>query len=186
MTKLLLHICCAPCSAYSVPALRDEGFDITGYYYNPNIHPAGEYQRREEALQTWRKSAALDIHVPHYDCGEYLTAIPTAGRDRCTFCYELRLRTTAREAKRRDIGTFSTTLLYSIYQKHDLLRAVGERIAREEHVAFHYRDLRTGWQKGYDAYRPTGLYRQNYCGCIFSEKEKIDRRKKQKKKEKAG
>jgi predicted adenine nucleotide alpha hydrolase (AANH) superfamily ATPase len=178
MTKLLLHICCAPCAAYSVPALREEGMEVTGYYSNPNIHPEGEYRRREEALRAWQPSLDAEIiYDEEYDCGDYFDAVISRGSDRCRQCYELRLRKTAREAKRRSIGIFSSTLLFSIYQKHELLRETGERVGREEGVPFHYRDLRTGWREGQELYRPSGLYRQNYCGCVFSEKERLERKK---------
>jgi predicted adenine nucleotide alpha hydrolase (AANH) superfamily ATPase len=178
MTKLLLHICCAPCSAFSVPALRREGLEVTGYYYNPNIHPEAEYRRREDALRAYLPSLEAEvIYEEKYDCTEYFDVVASAEEDRCRHCYELRLGQTAREAKRRSIGAFSTTLLFSIYQKHDLLREVGEKIAGEESVTFLYRDLRPGWREGLETYRPSGLYRQNYCGCVFSEKERLERKK---------
>ncbi len=177
MNRLLLHICCAPCSAFSVPALREEGLEVTGFFYNPNIHPEIENERREEALREYQPFLDIDIEFPEYNCGEYFSALPSTGQDRCISCYELRLRATAREARRREMEAFSTTLLYSIYQKHHLLRGIAGRIGREEGVAFVYRDLRTGWQEGHDRYRPSGLYRQNYCGCVFSEKERIERKK---------
>lgn len=177
MNRLLLHICCAPCSAYSVPTLREEGLEVTGYFYNPNIHPEVEYERREEALREYRDFLGINVEFPEYHCREYFSAVPSTGRDRCVSCYELRLRATAREARRREMEAFSTTLLHSIYQKHHLLRGIAERVGREEGVDFLYRDLRAGWREGHDRYRPSGLYRQKYCGCVFSEKERLERRR---------
>ncbi len=178
MSDLLLHICCAPCSAWSVPALEEEGFYVRGYFFNPNIHPFSEYLRRREALTIFRPELGIDVDfAPDYTPEEYFRAVAFHEEDRCRHCYEIRLRSTARHARRANIAAFTTTLLYSIYQKHDLLREVGERVAGEEGVAFVYRDLRPGWQEGGRRYGTTGLYRQNYCGCIFSEKEGIERRR---------
>jgi predicted adenine nucleotide alpha hydrolase (AANH) superfamily ATPase len=175
MKNLYLHICCAPCSAWSVPALREEGFQVRGYFYNPNIHPFSEYLRRSEALSSYQSDLGIDIdYARDYRPEEYFIAVIDSLDERCRHCYELRLRSTAREARRRKSDAFSTTLLFSVYQKHDLLREAGERIGKEEGVPFLYRDLRPGWEEGGRSYRETGLYRQNYCGCIFSEKERIE------------
>jgi hypothetical protein len=101
---------------------------------------------------------------------------PAGAEDRCRRCYELRLRATAREARRLGFASFSTTLLYSIHQKHDLVRAVGEEVARAEGMAFLSRDLRGGWREGGRRYRESGLYRQRYCGCLASARERDERR----------
>ena len=178
MTSLYLHICCAPCAAFSVPALQEEGLQVRGYFHNPNIHPFPEYLRRSEALTIYQSDLGIDVdYADDYRPEEYFAAVIDSLDERCRHCYELRLRSTAREARRRKSDAFSTTLLFSIYQKHDLLREVGEKIAGEESVTFLYRDLRPGWREGHDLYRPSGLYRQNYCGCVFSEKERLERKK---------
>jgi len=182
MKNLYLHICCAPCSAYSVPALQKEGFRVRGFFNNPNIHPFSEYLRRSEALSVYQPDLGIDVdYADSYRPEEYFAAVIDSLDERCRHCYELRLRSTAREARRRKSDAFSTTLLFSIYQKHDLLRQVGERIGEEEGVPFLYRDLRPGWEEGGRGYRETGLYRQNYCGCIFSEKERIEHKRMRKK-----
>ncbi len=93
--------------------------------------------------------------------------------ERCRYCYSVRLEATAREAKRSHFDSFSTTLLYSIYQKHDLIKEMGERIAEEVGISFHYEDFRRGWRKGVEVSKAMGLYRQQYCGCIYSEKERF-------------
>jgi predicted adenine nucleotide alpha hydrolase (AANH) superfamily ATPase len=178
MKNLYLHICCAPCSAWSVPALRKEGLQVRGCFFNPNIHPFSEYLRRSEALSIYQSDLGIEVdYAQDYRPEEYFTAVIDSLDERCRHCYELRLRFTARQARRRKCDAFSTTLLFSIYQKHDLLREVGERIGEEEGVAFLYRDLRPGWEEGGRSYRETGLYRQNYCGCIFSEKERIEHKR---------
>lgn len=178
MKSLLLHVCCAPCSAFSVPALREEGFTVSGYFYNPNIHPFPEYLRRSEALSLYQPELGIDIHFDEdYKPEDYFRAALEDFDDRCRGCYTLRLTAAAREAKRQGRDAFTSTLLFSIYQNHDLLQAVGGEVADREGVAFHYRDLREGWQEGGATYRESGLYRQNYCGCIFSEKERIEHKK---------
>jgi len=186
MKSLLLHICCAPCSAYTVPALKEEGVTVHGYYFNPNIHPFSEYLRRSEALSLYQSTLGIDVHFSdEYHPENYFSAVLEDFRDRCRHCYLLRLTATAREAKRQGCDAFTTTLLYSIYQNHDLLLELGDAVAEKEGVPFHYRDLREGWQEGGATYRTSGLYRQNYCGCLFSEKERIEH-KRMRKEQQAG
>jgi hypothetical protein len=95
------------------------------------------------------------------------------GKDRCSHCYEVRLRHTAEQARKGFFDAFTTTLLYSRYQKHDLIRTTGEDIAREFDIPFFYKDFRAGWEEGVRLSKDMGLYRQKYCGCIFSEKERF-------------
>jgi hypothetical protein len=176
---LLLHVCCAPCAAYPVPLLRESASRLAGLFFNPNIAPAAEYELRREALERYAPSLPLDLVL--FGAGEQGDRAPAAcagepGEARCRRCYELRLRTTAREARRLGFGSFSTTLLYSIHQRHDLVRAVGEEVARAEGVPFLYRDFRQGWQEGGRRYRETGLYRQRYCGCLASAREREEQR----------
>lgn len=178
MRSLLLHICCAPCSAYSVPALREEGFTVHGLFYNPNIHPFPEYLRRSEALSLYQPELDIDIHFnEEYHPEDYFRAALEKFEDRCRGCYTLRLTRAAQEAKAQGCDAFTSTLLFSIYQDHELLLEVGEEVAEREEVDFYYRDLRDGWKEGGETYRGSGLYRQNYCGCLFSEKERIERKK---------
>jgi len=176
--SLLLHVCCAPCAAYPVPALRADVPRLAGLFYNPNIAPASEHGLRREALERYAPALGLDLVLVGASHGDALPA--PAGADppreeRCRRCYELRLRVTAREARRLGFAAFSTTLLYSIHQQHDLVRAVGEEVARAEGVAFLYRDLREGWREGGRRYRESGLYRQRYCGCAASARERDER-----------
>jgi predicted adenine nucleotide alpha hydrolase (AANH) superfamily ATPase len=177
-TRLLLHICCAPCAAYPVPALRAGVPQVAGYFFNPNIQPADEHARRLAALASYAPALGLDLVVDaDAQPDSWSAAVAGAGGDRCRRCYELRLRATAREARRCGFDAFSTTLLYSIHQKHELVRAVAAEVARAEGVAFLYRDLREGWEQGGRAYRESGLYRQRYCGCLPSASERDARRR---------
>lgn len=172
----MLHICCAPCSAYSVGAFQGFGLEVRGYFFNPNIHHFSEYRRRLEALEAYRPILGIAVdYAAEYRPEDYFRQVVFREEDRCRYCYGLRLRETARNARQRNYPLFSTTLLFSIYQKHELLREVGDQVAQEEGVKFLYQDLRPGWQEGYRRYRESGLYRQKYCGCLFSEKERLDK-----------
>jgi len=172
--RLLLHVCCAPCAAYPVPALRALVPLLGGFFFNPNIQPDDEHARRLAALERYAPALGLDLVIDP-DPGPGPDAwSAAAGRadDRCRRCYELRLRATAREARRGGFDAFSTTLLYSIHQKHELVRAVATEVALAEGVPFFYRDLREGWVEGGRSYRESGLYRQRYCGCLPSKLER--------------
>jgi epoxyqueuosine reductase len=171
--KLLLHICCGPCTAYPLKALRGEGFSVDGYFYNPNIHPYTEFKKRQEALEAYAKENGLKLASEvGYDMEEFLRYIVGKECDRCSYCYEMRLRKTAQAAKDSGYHAFSTTLLYSIYQKHELIVQVGDVIAEDIGVEFVYRDFREGWKEGREMTFESGMYRQKYCGCIYSEKER--------------
>ena len=182
MPKILLHICCGPCAAFPLKYLRENfsAYDVTGYFYNPNIHPYKEFLRRLEALELFAREADLPLVIDRdYPLEEFLTNVITSGgiENRCQVCYETRLQKTARQAKAEGFDAFSATLLVSPYQKHELIRAAGEKAARENNVEFCYFDFRPGWQEGVNISREMNLYRQPYCGCIFSEKDRYYRKK---------
>ena len=170
--RLLLHVCCAPCAAYPVPAFREQGQQVTGFFFNPNIQPDDEHARRLDALESFSPALGLDLVIAAAPGGDSGSAAAGRADERCRRCYELRLRATAREARRSGFDAFSTTLLYSIHQKHELVRAVATEVARAEGVPFFYRDLREGWVEGGRSYRESGLYRQRYCGCLLSKLER--------------
>jgi len=172
--KLLLHICCAPCTIYPARILREEGVDLLGFFYNPNIHPYQEYQKRLETLQDYKKSQGLEVLISEgYPLEDFLRGLVQREGDRCAFCYSHRLQAAAVIANKEGIRAFSTTLLYSRYQRHDLIREIGEQVARKYDLKFYYRDFREGWAEGQRSAREAGLYRQRYCGCIYSEKERF-------------
>lgn len=177
--RILLHICCGPCAAYPVKALREEGHELTGFFYNPNIHPYKEFSRRLETLKEYAAKVDLAVEIDdRYSLEEFLqTALLDLGK-RCTMCYEVRLREAACYAKAHGFDAFSTTLLVSPYQKHDVIRAVAEKIAKEEGIKFYYSDFRPGFREGVDISKEMVLYRQPYCGCIFSEKDRYLKKKK--------
>ena len=171
--RLLLHTCCGPCSVYSVKQLRETGYDVTGYFFNPNIHPYREFKHRLETLHEYAAQVKLELITDSsYGLEEFLLRALAAEKDRCRPCYEQRLRQTARYARKNAFSCFSTTLLVSPYQKHELIKEVASIIAEEEGIPFEYIDFRVGWQEGVTVSKEMGLYRQPYCGCIFSEKER--------------
>jgi predicted adenine nucleotide alpha hydrolase (AANH) superfamily ATPase len=171
--KILLHICCAPCAIYPIKILRMEDFDIMGFFYKHNIHPYMECIRRLETLQSYAATIDLDvIYQEGYDLEGFLRNAVFRESERCSYCYYERLRSTALMAKRGKFDYYSTTLLYSKFQKHDKLKSIGDEIGKSVGVRFYYQDFRTGWKEGVEASKRLGLYRQQYCGCIYSEKER--------------
>ena len=171
--NILLHTCCGPCALYPLRTLRGHGHNVTGFFYNPNIHPYQEYILRRDALVRMAEKESMPLIMrDDYDLELFLGNVAAAPEQRCTYCYASRLRATARVAFEEGFDAFSATLLYSRYQKHDVIRALGEQIGREYGVAFHYEDFRHGWQEGIRLSKELALYRQQYCGCIYSEKER--------------
>jgi len=172
--KLLLHLCCAPCTIYPLEILRKEAGQVKGVFFNPNIHPYLEYKKRLDTVREYAAREGLEVAVAEgYPIEEFLLKTAALGKDRCSYCYEVRLRHTAEQARKGLFDAFTTTLLYSRYQKHDLIRATAEDAAREFNIPFYYRDFRTGWEEGVRLSKEMGLYRQKYCGCIYSEKERF-------------
>ncbi len=171
--KILLHVCCANCAIHPFEQIREKGHQAVGYFFNPNIHPYQEYQRRLEALRQYSEKAGLDVICrDEYLLEEFLRNVSQKPGERCHYCYSVRLEATAREAMRGRFEQFSTTLLQSTHQNHQLIRETGERIAKEVGIPFYYEDFRQGWRRGVEVSKAMGLYRQQYCGCIYSEKER--------------
>ena len=171
--KVLLHICCANCAIYPLERIYEEGHEAVGFFFNPNIHPYQEYQKRLEALKQYSEKTGLQvIYRDEYLLEEFLRNVAHRAEERCAYCYKVRLEATAREAKKGGFDRFSTTLLQSTHQNHASIRETAEEAAREIEVPFYYEDFRTGWKKGVEVSKAMGLYRQQYCGCIYSEKER--------------
>lgn len=171
--KILLHTCCGPCTTYVHEWLKDQGFGVTGFFYNPNIHPYKEFQRRLEALKSYAEKSKLPmIYDENYDLEEFLRRVMDKGERRCYECYQLRLEKTAQRAKKEGFSLFTTTLLISPYQKHEWAKEIGEKLTEKKRLEFFYHDFREGYQESIKLSRDFELYRQSYCGCIFSEKER--------------
>lgn len=177
-TDLLLHACCGPCSITPVLSLLDQGLTPTLWWYNPNIHPTTEYLRRREGLAN--VAARLSVPVLFADAadpdaahpGPWLALVATLGERmtdmaaRCPLCYTLRLSAAASAAQALGFARFSTTLLYSKYQRHeDIVSAATSAWSS----GFHYADFRPGWHEGIRLSKDWGIYRQQYCGCLLGE-----------------
>lgn len=171
--NILMHICCGNCAIFPLEELRAQNHRVEGYFFNHNIHPYQEYCRRREAVEQFAAAAALPVTWhDDYALEEFLAQVAAAPRERCGYCYRSRLEKSARVAAERGFDAFTTSLLYSRYQQHERIRELGEELAGRYGIAFHYADFRRGWQQGIAASKALGLYRQQYCGCIYSEKER--------------
>ena len=169
--RLLLHTCCAPCSTYVVDKLRKDGYDdITAYWYNINIHPFTEYKMRLDTLKQYAEMINLPL-VIDYDYGirEFTRNVANNIDARCYFCYYSRLERTVKYAKENGYDSFSTTLLVSPYQKHELIIKIANELSEKYEIPFIYQDFREGFRIGQQMARDAGLYMQKYCGCIYSE-----------------
>ncbi len=177
--RILLHTCCGPCLVYPVRDLASQAHEVTAFYFNPNIHPYSEYLRRLEALRICAQAKNVPLLEEEDEDGmeSWLRQVVLHETQRCRICFNIRLQRTAIRAAEIGFDAFSTTLLYSHYQNHDLLRTVAEAISETRGVPFFYKDWRTGWDEGVREYRELGLYRQKYCGCIYSEKERTAEKK---------
>lgn len=175
MPRVLLHVCCGPCSIEPVKALVDEGYEVTGFFYNPNIHPLMEYKRRRDGLAEVADKLGFRViwKDDEYDPQQYFRAITHREANRCFLCYQMRLERTLQIARRGGFDCFSSTLLYSKFQKHDMLKKLGRDLAANGKCRFLYKDFRTGWKAGIDNSKAMGIYRQQYCGCLYSENERF-------------
>ena len=177
--KVLLHMCCAHCAIVPLKKLRQAAFQPFGFFYNPNIHPYQEYLRRKGTIETYAKRAGLKmIYRDEYDLEGFLRSVVYREHERCRHCYHCRLEATAKMARKGKFDAFTTTLLYSKHQNHSLIKEIGESLAKQFSVPFHYEDFRKWWQEGIRESKAMGLYRQQYCGCIYSEKERYWGKKK--------
>ena len=181
--KILLHSCCAPCSSHVIAFLTNY-FDITILYYNPNIAPIEEYSKRKKEqirlineIETINK---IDIVDCDYDNAIYEEKIkgyeecPERGA-RCTICFKLRLEKTAQIAKENNFDYFCSTLTVSPYKNAKLINQIGEELSKKYNIKWLYSDFKKdeGYKKSIELSKKYGLYRQNYCGCIYSQRKQI-------------
>ncbi len=180
--KILLHVCCGPCTVYPLEILRQQRHEATGYFYNPNIHPYREFKQRIKALVEFSEQKDFTVTIDrNYGLTEYLRKVVFHENMRCSICYDIRLQAVAERAANEGFEAFTTTLLYSKYQNHNLMKEKCEALARKYDIKFYYHDFREGWQQGIDASIAMNLYRQPYCGCIYSEQERYDKKMRNKK-----
>jgi len=175
--RILLHICCGPCATYTVQRLREQGFAVVGFWYNPNIHPWQEHeQRRESAAKLAQEIDLPVIWYGRYEMPQFLRLV--VGREkpgqRCALCYRMRLERTAQMATQGRFDAFTTTLLISPHQDQQLIHR--ESMAARYGVGFYFENFRRGWGERGRLTRQHDLYRQQYCGCIYSEWERYNGR----------
>ena len=174
MDALFLHVCCAPCAVYPLEWLREKRpeLNLEAWFYNPNIHPRAEFHRRRDSLAFLALHQGLKVDFsPPYEAMEFLAALGSkpSAPGRCRVCYARRLSAAAREAAHRGYQAFATTLAFSKQQNQELILEEGRRAAAAHGLDFFYEDWRSGWKRGRELARALGLYRQSYCGCLFSE-----------------
>jgi hypothetical protein len=175
--KILLHVCCGPCAAYPVKILQVAGHSVHGFFFNPNIHPYKEFRRRIDALNLLCEKTPFDVEIDReYGLKDFLRQVVHHEDKRCGICYMMRLTSAARQAKKIGADAFTSTLLYSRHQKHELIKKVAVECEKQYDIPFYYDDFRVGWQEGIDMAIEMGLYRQPYCGCIYSEQERYDKK----------
>lgn len=173
-SKVLVHVCCAPCLCYVLEKLSDNTRDTFLYWFNPNIHDVMEYNRRLDAVKlfTEKKRIVDMLYEREYNPEIWVSNIKKKEKpDRCLECYKLRIEAAANYAKLADMDVLTTTLLYSRYQYHDEIRSIGEKISADYGIEFLYEDFRKGWYDGIRMSKEMGLYRQKYCGCELSKME---------------
>ena len=174
--NLLLHACCAPCAIIPTQILQQLGYDVTLFFYNPNTHPYREFQKRLLSIQDFAHHHNIPLLIDErYRLAEFLRAVVFRENIRCLVCQALRIKETTSVAGKKGFHYFSTSLLYSKYQKHDEIRRQCSDYSKLSGLEFIYRDFRQGWQEGVKSAISLGLYRQSYCGCIFSEQERYDK-----------
>jgi predicted adenine nucleotide alpha hydrolase (AANH) superfamily ATPase len=170
--RVLFHACCGPCFVAVGPMLAAEGHEVVGFFYNPNVMPTVEHRAREAAFRQACEAGRIEPVVdPTYEPEGWLRGALDAD-PRCEYCYRDRLGRCARRAAEGGFDAFTSSILVSPYQRHDLARRVGEEAADEEGVEFLYQDLRPHWKESRRRTFELGLYRQRYCGCILSEHER--------------
>ena len=171
--KTLLHICCAPCANQCIEVLRGDSVEVSGFWYNPNIHPFTEYRSRRNCLREYATAIELPlIEKNDYALRPFVRAVAEDIAKRCVKCYEMRLFETAHQAKALGFDSFTSSLFISPYQNHELMRETAERAAKEYGVDFLYRDFRPYFRAGQDKARELGFYMQKYGGCVFSDEER--------------
>ena len=177
-SRLLLHVCCAPCSTHVVEVLRED-YDVTGYFYNPNIHPENEYKRREEEMRRYAREIGIELVCAEYDDARWfemvrgLEDVPEGG-ERCFLCYRMRSEKAAQYAKEHGYQFLTTTLSISPHKNAEKINEIGSEVAKRHGLQWYAADFkkRGGFDRSIRMSKEAGLYRQSYCGCIFSQKER--------------
>jgi len=193
MKKLLLHTCCGPCAIYVAKELMKQ-FEVSLYFYNPNIQPEAEYVRRRDEVVRWSLKEGMELIESPYKSEEWFKRVKglenePEGGQRCRICYDMRLEDTARYASLNNFNIFTTTMTISPHKPATVVNQVGREVAEKINQENTDRKLEgrlvefleADWKK-HDGFkiacklsREEGFYRQDYCGCVYSQK-RIDRK----------
>lgn len=175
--KLLLHICCAVCASSVIEQLKSEGWQVECFFYNPNIHPDTEYKTRLEDTASLLSKLNVPIYEGIYDKNKWVRRIKglekeKEGGRRCQHCFYLRLEETFNEAKIRNIPYFTTTLTISPHKNSKIINSIGRLIGKDSFIAKDFKK-KDGFKRAVQLSKEYNLYHQNYCGCVFSQKEML-------------
>lgn len=170
--RLLMHVCCAPCFIAPYTHLKKD-HEITAFWWNHNIHPYQEYKKRLDTLISFTNKHNIPlINKDEYPLERFIQNAVYREKLRCYSCYYERLKYTAIIAKKGKFDAFTTTLLYSKFQKHEMMKDIAQSLAKEYGVSFYYDDFRKYWKEGIELSKSEEMYRQQYCGCIYSERDR--------------
>lgn len=176
--RTLMHMCCAPCANMPIQSLREEGIEVAGLWYNPNIHPFTEYRARRDALVGYGQTIALELSVEDdYGLREFVRAVAGDIDARCGHCYQCRMDRTAQRAAEGGFDSFTTSLLISPYQDHEGICRAAREAGEKYGIDFLYRDFRPLFRPGQERARALELYMQKYCGCVFSEEDRYRKKR---------
>jgi len=172
MRDILLHICCGVCAAPAVEKLKQEGFNVRGFFYNPNIYPEAEYHARRETVEKVAQVLNIELLPDLYDPESFYAEIKglenesEAGK-RCAACFNLRLKRCGQEAFQRKIAKFTTTLTISPHKNSQVINAIGRKLYPQSFLAYDFKK-QDGFKLAIEFSRSYNLYRQHYCGCEYS------------------
>ena len=181
--KLLLHICCAPCFTHAAETLKED-YALTGYFYNPNIHPKAEYSRREVEMKRYAQKIGVKLVCAEYDASRWSGVVKgmenvREGGERCFLCYRMRLEKAAEYAGAHGYQFLAATLSVSPHKDAARINEIGFEVAEQNQLEWYAADFkkRGGFEESVRMSKAAGLYRQQYCGCIFSQREAAQRRR---------
>ena len=174
MKKVLLHACCAGCATVCIKRLQSEGYKVTGIFYNPNIHPGEEYQKRKKDFDGLAKKFGIEVMEPEYNYKDWFGFIQgheaeKEGQKRCRLCFTMRLNKVNEIMQKQGFDFFTTTLTISPHKNAAVINEIGERIGKEKFLARDFKK-QDGFKQSVACSKELGLYRQDYCGCVFSKK----------------
>jgi predicted adenine nucleotide alpha hydrolase (AANH) superfamily ATPase len=170
--RVVLHSCCGVCMAGAATQLKDEGYEVTGYFFNPNIHPSDEYVKRLDAVKTVAAELGIPLVVAEYDPAQWLRETASLagekeGGRRCQLCYRIRLQKTVEYMNKINADAFTTTLTIGPKKAADIINKIGREIGNDRFLARDFKK-REGYKKANALARQLGIYRQHYCGCVYS------------------